>query len=190
MPYLILTCDALIALVFTVSAGQKLRGRAAFDRHARATLTMLDAVVPGRRPGRVALRRLAAVLIAAELAVPVLIVSVWPARVGQALAVLLLVAFSTGILASLARGLRVPCSCFGSSDTPLGPAHLARNGLLLVAAIVGVVNGTGPVAKAAVSGTVITIVAASAAAALLIRLDDLLALFRLSSSPELERKET
>jgi hypothetical protein len=52
MAYLTLARDVLITLVFTVSATHKLRGQGAFDRHARMTLTMLDAVIPAWNPGR------------------------------------------------------------------------------------------------------------------------------------------
>jgi hypothetical protein len=51
-------------------------------------------------------------------------------------AILLLVAFTVVIARRLAAGGHPPCSCFGAwSARPLGPAHVARNAVLLALAV-------------------------------------------------------
>ena len=57
----------------------------------------------------------------------------WPALA----AIVLLVGFTVVIVRRLLDGSRPPCACFGSRSTrPLGAYHVARNGGLLVLAIV------------------------------------------------------
>jgi uncharacterized membrane protein YphA (DoxX/SURF4 family) len=52
-------------------------------------------------------------------------------------ALALLVAFSGLIVARLKEGKRPPCACFGAwSAKPIGPAHLVRNGALIVLGLV------------------------------------------------------
>ena len=56
----------------------------------------------------------------------------WPAVA----ALVMLVAFTALIGNSLAHGRHPPCACFGAwSAKPIGPAHLARNGVLIVVAL-------------------------------------------------------
>lgn len=60
----------------------------------------------------------------------------WPAVA----AALLLLVFSALIGRLLAQGKHPPCACFGAwSAKPIGPGHLVRNGVLLVAAAVAIV---------------------------------------------------
>ena len=57
----------------------------------------------------------------------------WPALA----AIVLLIGFTVVIVRRLLDGSRPPCACFGSRSTrPLGAYHVARNGGLLVLAIV------------------------------------------------------
>ena len=56
----------------------------------------------------------------------------WPAVA----ALVMLGAFTALIVNSLAHGRHPPCACFGAwSAKPIGPAHLARNGVLIVVAL-------------------------------------------------------
>ncbi len=56
----------------------------------------------------------------------------WPAIA----ALVMLVAFTALIGNSLAHGRRPPCACFGAwSAKPIGPAHLARNAVLIALAV-------------------------------------------------------
>ena len=72
-----------------------------------------------------------------ELAIGALLV-VQVARPVPAMAALALLLAFTGLIARrLAEGRRPPCACFGAwSAKPLGPGHLARNGALIVLAVV------------------------------------------------------
>ena len=57
----------------------------------------------------------------------------WPALA----AIVLLIGFTIVIVRRLLDGSRPPCACFGSRSTrPLGAYHVARNGGLLVLAMV------------------------------------------------------
>ena len=57
----------------------------------------------------------------------------WPAVA----ALVMLVAFTALIVNSLAHGRRPPCACFGAwSAKPIGPAHLARNAILIALTVV------------------------------------------------------
>lgn len=75
-----------------------------------------------------------------ELAVGALMVAgvapPWPAVV----ALLALVAFTAAIGWHLAHGRRPACACFGAwSAAPIGPSHLARNGVFVALAIAAIV---------------------------------------------------
>jgi hypothetical protein len=90
----------------------------------------------------------------------------------------LLSVFTVGIVASLRRGDRTPCRCFGASATRLGVPHVVRN-LALTA-----ICATGLVATAVAAdparqpvGIATTLVSAAAAVLLVLHLDDLVALF-------------
>ncbi|MGI9020517.1 MAG: MauE/DoxX family redox-associated membrane protein [Solirubrobacterales bacterium] len=74
----------------------------------------------------------------AELATAVLLLPAATARGGATAALVLLLAFSAGIAASIARGEAPDCHCFGQLHSePAGPKTLARNfGLALVAGFV------------------------------------------------------
>lgn len=49
----------------------------------------------------------------------------------------LLVVFTALIALRLAQGRRPPCACFGAvTATPIGPAHLVRNAVFMVVALV------------------------------------------------------
>ena len=53
------------------------------------------------------------------------------------IALAMLIVFSALLALRLAQGQHPPCACFGSwSSKPLGWRHLARNGLLIAAAVV------------------------------------------------------
>ncbi len=57
----------------------------------------------------------------------------WPAVA----ALVMLVGFTALIVNSLAHGRRPPCACFGAwSAKPIGPAHLARNAILIALTVV------------------------------------------------------
>ena len=75
-----------------------------------------------------------------ELVLGALLISNLVRRPASIVALVLLLLFSTLVIARLREGRHPPCACFGAwSARPLGPGHLVRNGLLVVLAIVAAV---------------------------------------------------
>lgn len=127
MSYVYVGCACLIGLVFAASAVSKFRD---LDGFVDSVPRLVPMLAGSARP-------VALAVVAAETAVPVL-VAIPPLRgLGFGLAGVLLAAFTVAIAAALRRGRRSSCRCFGASDAPLGPRHLVRNGVLLVAAVAG-----------------------------------------------------
>ncbi|WP_169950557.1 MauE/DoxX family redox-associated membrane protein [Microbispora sp. H11081] len=138
MAYLYAFCRLLTGIVFLMSAVGKLRGRAAYEEFTAATRAL--ARLPARRA-----QPIAALVVAAEVAVAPLLAWGPTVLAGFCVALGLLAAFTAAIVAALRRGRPVPCRCFGASAAPVGPAHLARNAVLVVATAAGaVLAGLGP----------------------------------------------
>jgi uncharacterized membrane protein YphA (DoxX/SURF4 family) len=154
----------LIGLVFAVSAFSKLRD---FDGFTRSVPALVP-VPPGRA------RLLAIATTALEALVPPLLVAPVTAPVGFGLAAVLLAAFTAAVAASVRRGRRTACRCFGPSSAPLGPRHLVRNGVLLTCAVLGALSpGDLPPA----GGIAVAAAAGLAGAVLIVSLDDIVELF-------------
>ncbi|GAA2353326.1 hypothetical protein GCM10010170_044600 [Dactylosporangium salmoneum] len=117
---------------------------------------------------------LAVAVVAAEGAI-VAALAVGPlVRVGFALALGLLGAFTIAIVSAYTREKRVPCACFGSGS-PVGPRHVVRNGILAAVALAGLLTaGGGPVHLA---GAGIALAAGLIGGLLMITFDDLVELF-------------
>ncbi|WP_169986193.1 MauE/DoxX family redox-associated membrane protein [Microbispora sp. H10836] len=167
--YLFAFCRLLTGIVFLMSAVSKLRGRTAYEEFTAATRALTR--LPARR-----VRPVAALVVAAEAAVAPLLAWGPTVLAGFCVALGLLAAFTVAIVAALRRGRRVPCRCFGASAVPVGPGHLARNAVLVVAAAAGavlaateaVVAGSGAVlADLDPAGLAAVALAAGAMAALL-----------------------
>ncbi len=116
-----LACRALLFAVFVVAALAKLR-----DREGTAgAVAAFGVPEPFARPVALALPW-------AELATAALLVPPATALAGAIAATALLAAFTAAIAASLARGRRPACRCFGQlSAEPVGGATLLRNAILL-----------------------------------------------------------
>ncbi|MEV1329257.1 MauE/DoxX family redox-associated membrane protein [Micromonospora costi] len=173
MSYVLEFSRCLLALVFLASAVGKLRGRPAVrafvDSLRAMDLLPAGLVVP-----------VAAVVVTAEAAVPLLLVPLPGAALttaGFAVAVALLAAFTVAVAAVLRRGTPASCRCFGeAAAAPFGRRHLVRNIALTVLA------GTGAYASladpAATARTAVLSVPLGVVAALVVvRLDDIAALF-------------
>ncbi|MEU6407360.1 MauE/DoxX family redox-associated membrane protein [Microbispora sp. NPDC046933] len=169
MAYLYAFCRLLTGIVFLMSAVSKLRGRAAYEEFTVAT----------RALARLPARPVAALVVAAEVAVAPLLAWGPTVLAGFCIALGLLVAFTVAIVVALRRGRRVPCRCFGASAVPVGPGHLARNAVLVVAAGAGAVQaGTGAVpAGLGPAGLAAVALAAGAAAVLLSATGEIAGLF-------------
>ncbi|MGW1892416.1 MauE/DoxX family redox-associated membrane protein [Streptomyces sp. NPDC002004] len=129
-----MSCRILLVVVFTVAVVSKIGSAQSFAAFVRSVEQF--AVLPPRR-GRAAAR----LVTGAEAAAVVLLLLPGPAAIaGFALAGCLLAAFTLAIGASLHRGVRVPCRCFGASTSSTGPVHLVRNGFLIAVAVTGAVG--------------------------------------------------
>lgn len=120
----LLAARLLLAAVFAVAGAAKLADLAG----SRAAVAGFG--VPERLAGPIG-----TALPLAELATAVLLLPAATARAGATAALALLLAFSVGIAASIARGEAPDCHCFGQLHSePVGPKALGRNfGLALVA---------------------------------------------------------
>ncbi|MEU6370065.1 MauE/DoxX family redox-associated membrane protein [Streptomyces sp. NPDC046931] len=159
MEFAAMCCRILLVVVFAVAVVSKLRSADAFGAFVRS-VQGLAALSPHRS------RAVARVVAGAEVAGVVLLVL--PSRmamVGFALVGCLLGAFALAMAASLRRGVRVPCRCFGASTRSTGPLQLVRNGFLMAVAAggaVGTVHGLpkspGGLAVACATGLVLGVV--------------------------------
>jgi len=168
-------CRVLLGIVLLAAAVGKLRGRHTIVG-TRVTLAEMAGGLPLPRTAVAVALPLAELLAALLLAVPRGVLA------GYATAAVLLASFTLGIAATLRRGRRVPCRCFGASDTPVSHRHLVRNLLLLSA----VVAGAGAHLAGGQPAPAVAVLAAGAAvlvAAAMIRLDDLMYLFAAPVQP-------
>lgn len=164
-----IACRAALVVVFVLAAASKLSSRRAFDDFVHA-LAGFGFPVP------LASARTAAVVILGELAAVASLIA-WPPA-GYLIAAVLLAGFAAGIVAVLARGATVHCRCFGASDTPIGAAHLARNGFLLAVAAAGEGARVLELGGSPPDALVVAALAGMLAGLLAARLDDLLFLLR------------
>ncbi|MFC4907687.1 MauE/DoxX family redox-associated membrane protein [Actinomadura gamaensis] len=170
MLFVLLACRLTLAAVMTLAAVAKLRSPGAFA----ASLEGFG-FVPER------LRRpLAFGVPAAELLI-VLLLAV-PATVTAGLVAAAL--FCCGLTAVpalvVARGTTVTCACFGAAKAPMGGWHIARNAVLLAAAVLGsaVAFAVGDGIPGEVPGIALAVVAAGLLTTLTVFVDDIAALFR------------
>lgn len=154
--------QAVIALTFAASAVSKLRDRGGFVQSVRAFQ-----LVPARLTGAAAVALTSAeavvVVLLAIGVVPALTAVVVPALL---LAVALLLAYTAGLVSVRARGLHVPCHCFGASPLPVSWYDVARNALLLVVA--GLALAAGTPAQPLTGRDALLVALAGAAAALVV----------------------
>ncbi|MER6479013.1 MauE/DoxX family redox-associated membrane protein [Streptomyces filamentosus] len=167
MVHVVVACRALLVLVFLVSAAGKLRGRGAFDGFV-AEVRAWRLVPAGTARG------VAVGVAGVEAALPVLLVVPVTARPGLAVAGLLLVALTAGVVVTRRRGTVARCACFGRTATVLGRRHVVRNVLLVGAVAVASLPAAGPVGAAALT---VAIGAGALGALLVTTLDDIAGLF-------------
>ncbi|WP_433334469.1 MauE/DoxX family redox-associated membrane protein [Spirillospora sp. CA-294931] len=161
-----------MAVTFACSAAAKVAGRAAYADF-RGWLTSA-AGVPRRLSAPAAA---VTVALEAATAAAMLVPALVPAGFGAA--AILLVVFSAGVRSMMRRRVAVPCRCFGAGTRPPGPAHLVRNGLLLLVAFSGLLITRGGAAPPPLTAdSVLAAVAGTAAALLLVNLDELVDLYR------------
>jgi uncharacterized membrane protein YphA (DoxX/SURF4 family) len=72
-----------------------------------------------------------------ELVLGAVLISNLVRRPAAIAALVVLLVFSSLLIARLREGRHPPCACFGAwSARPLGPGHLVRNGALVVLAVI------------------------------------------------------
>ncbi|MEU6477103.1 MauE/DoxX family redox-associated membrane protein [Streptomyces sp. NPDC047017] len=170
MAYALLAVRLLVGIVFAVSAAGKLRGAAAFRGFEDSARAM---GVPARLG-----RPVAVAVVAGECAAVVLLALGPGGAPGFALTLLLLAAFTAGILRTLRRGTKASCSCFGASTVPIGRRHVVRNTVLLALCAFGLAAGlAGTPAPDQAAGVLIAAFAALVGALLVIFTDELGSLF-------------
>lgn len=197
MSYVLWFSRCLLALVFLASAAGKLTGRHAFRAFADSLRTM--DLLPTRLVVPVA-----GAVVAAEAAVPpLLLVPLVPllpvpppdaatastgstvtdvgpvlSTVGFALAAALLLGFTVAVATVLRRGTSASCRCFGQATTaPFGRHHLVRNVVLIVIAATGGYAALVDPGRS-VGTAVVSVPLAVLGALVVVRLDDIVALFR------------
>jgi hypothetical protein len=174
------------AVIYGTSAASKLRGPVGY-RGYREGLGETR-LVPERWLSSVAAALAATEAVTAVLAATgaVLLAVRWGpvvATVGLGAAALLAVVLTVGVAVVVRRGTSARCACFGATTvSQIGGAHLIRNGTLLAALVAGLVPVTSTAGRPAAAGVVLALAAAGTASLVLIRLDDIVELFRAPAS--------
>lgn len=172
MSYLVLFSRCLIGLVFVISAVEKAGGRARFRDFTMSLSGMR--VLPAGLVGPVA-----GIVVAGEIAVPMLLLAPWPSRAvplgGFAVALLLLGGFTIAVGAVLRRGVPAACRCFGGAGAPFSRRHVVRNLALATVAAGGAIATITD--QPMTWRAVVAVPAAVLCAVIVARLDDLVALF-------------
>lgn len=178
MEYVLICCRLLVGAVFAVSAVSKVRDRGAYTAFLSAVGGLAPWVPP---PARAVV---GPAVVAGELAVAVLLVPAATAVAGFAVAAALLAAFTAAIASAVRSRRRVPCACFGGgAPSPVGPAHLVRNGVLLTGSLTGAVLGLGASGAAPEpAGAVAAVFLGLVAAGLVLLTDDIAGLLRPSGA--------
>ncbi|MEU0629262.1 MauE/DoxX family redox-associated membrane protein [Streptomyces sp. NPDC005989] len=167
----------LLGLVFLCSALSKTRGAAAYRDFRDAVGWLAPALRRHTAPVAVAVVTAEAAVIV-MLAVPATVVA------GFALAAVLLLAFTTGLVAALRRGVSTACHCFGPGDGRLAPRHVVRNLALATVALAGTATAlnTPHIGAAPSARLLLTAGVAAVLALITVTLDDLANLFAVSGT--------
>ncbi|MBA2237870.1 MAG: hypothetical protein H0W24_04105 [Lysobacter sp.] len=121
--YLAETCRLFLLVAFAFAAWTKTVDTAGFSASLEESFR-----VPARLVGP-----LTAFVIAAEwIAVALMLSGAW-ARAGVAMALLLLLAFTTAVAAIVIEKRQAYCSCFGRTPHPVSAVDLVRNSLYILA---------------------------------------------------------
>ena len=188
MTELVIAVLSLACCVYFASANAKLRGRSSYQSFQAG---LADTGLTSRRllPATAALLVACETLLAAVAAAAVLLTAAGAAGAttvtvcALGVAAVLTGILATGIAVILHRGTRARCACFGSvTNSTLGRPHLVRNlGLLalLVAALICVQYSHG---QPSAGGALVAVIAGAVTGLMLIRFDDVIALFAPISS--------
>jgi hypothetical protein len=184
---LLIAVLVLTGCVYGTSAAAKLGGRRAY-RSYRAGLGEAGLVPARLLPATAAALAAGETAAAAGLAAAAVLTAVagpgavTVTAVSLSGAALLTAILAAGVAVVVHRGTRARCACFGaasggSAGRPLGRAHLLRNLGLLAVVAAGLAADAVTAGRPAPAGAVLAALAGAVAAVLLVRLDDLVAVF-------------
>lgn len=127
-PYALTFCRVAIAFVFALAVGGKLNGWPAFKQGiSKFGIIPKSAITPA-----------AYLVVTAEATVvAMMLLGRGFLTPGFLISTLLLLSFSIALVSVLARRLRVPCNCFGTSTTPVSRYDIVRNAGLLACVLAG-----------------------------------------------------
>ena len=126
-----LACRAMIFVVLGTAVAGKLR--------RRDFIAFVGALRGFGVPADLARAPLAALIVTLEAAAATLLLAA--PRIGYALALGLVAAFTLGLCGVVRSGRQVACRCFGASTAPIGLAHLVRNATILAVIGLGITAG-------------------------------------------------
>jgi hypothetical protein len=165
-----LFCRLTIGLLFVVSAVAKLRAPGRFRASVRGyRLVPRGAEIP-----------VATAVLAAELAVPALLLFDRTMVAGLLLAATMLAGFAAAMLTVLRRGLRTSCGCVGDRGAPVRALHVWRNVALLAVTFTGAISAPAVAATAHrpdLVAVAVLAIPAMCVVATAVLLDDLASLF-------------
>ena len=170
MAYIEVVCRVTLLGVLATAAFGKLRSRQAL-RALAGSLVAMRVVRAGRA------RRVAVLLVVAEVSTVAMLGVWWLPVLGFVAAAALMAVLTAGVVKVLLGGAAAPCRCFGASTTRVGWFHAVRNAGSCAVAVVGgaaaIAGGAGEPAGLVVAGAI-----GGTAAALLVVLDEVVELFR------------
>jgi uncharacterized membrane protein YphA (DoxX/SURF4 family) len=167
MGYLEFGARMLLAVLFGLAVGGKLRSSGAFRAFAHSLREGL-----GTPPGLTT--PIAAAVVIGEALVTALLVLPASARLGSWAAAAVLAGFTAVTAWLVHRRTTASCHCFGATGTRFGPRHVIRNAVLTAIAMLAAALGPSPGIHPA--GAAVTAAAGGVLALLVTRWDDLVAL--------------
>jgi hypothetical protein len=175
------------ALIYGTSAASKLRDSASYRAHREGlgeTRLVPERWLSSVAAALVATESVTAVLAAAGAILLVVHLAIVVAIVGLGAAALLAAVLTAGVAVVVRRGTRARCACFGAATVSrIGGTHLMRNGTLLAVLAAGLVTITTTAGRPAAAGVALALAVAGTASLVLIRLDDIVELFRAPAAP-------
>jgi hypothetical protein len=176
MTYLETGCRAALAFVFFIACVSKVQGAGSF-REFRDSLK--DLGLPSARVVRTLSLAIPAIEGLTVILLAVSRTSLW----GLIAATAVLGAFTAGISIAKAQGKVVRCRCFGGSGALASSAHIARNLVLLTAAVAGALAGISPGSGHDPGLVIFAVGLGIIAAGLFLRWDELSFLLKPAHSP-------
>jgi hypothetical protein len=172
MIYLAIAGRFLIGVIFAFSALGKVRSKSAYREFVTWLADLPVPLLPKR--GRAVV---AGTLVADEVLIVVLVTMSPTAPAGLSLAAVTLAVFAAGTFAMARSPAQATCQCFGRSEVPISTRHLVRDIVLCAVAATAAAAAAAATVEARPVGITMSLASATVAAAFLLLLDDIAALF-------------